>query len=358
MPVFEKSLYMRLSDDPELFGKPYGARLALVCPNPDDHELLTLGLREATHESKPMIGLDGGEGHSSAMKVGAKVWWVVEPLASDRKYASLCWASGQVELHRVNVEFAGSPSEAVDYLVRTPMHASAAVFGATIHATQRRALAAVGDLGVAIATAGSTHAGEGGVAISLQNQMTACVESYGIAIASVEGIAISGACGQSYTGRGGVSRSRRGGVAVAGEQGRATGTYVVVGEDGLAEVLRGPGGMFAGDVGSQVHADGTTFHAGTDYEPRVAYRVRFAMGRPPQLERCPELDAFADGAALNAGCGLTNDTLVRYFLDARPLCSAAAREHGVGWTESSRSEHGPLQLPEGAWEYLDEVRRP
>jgi hypothetical protein len=131
MVTFKKSLTASLTDDPELFGKPYGARLALVCPHPDAHDPLALGLREATRD-QPIIGLDGGEGQSAAMDVGAEVWWVVEQLASELPIPMLCLESGQIELHRVNVEFAVPPSEAVDYLLRTPMHASAAVFGATI----------------------------------------------------------------------------------------------------------------------------------------------------------------------------------------------------------------------------------
>lgn len=82
------------------------------------------------------------------------------------------------------------------------------------------------------------------------------------------------------------------------------------------------------------------------------------LASPPTLERYPELDAFAEHAALNAQCSLTSDALARYFLDDRPLCSAAARKHGISWTSILRSEHGPLELPEGTRAYLAELRQP
>lgn len=357
MVALGKSLETRLLDDPELYGKPCGARLALVCPHPDTPDPLARGVREATVDH-PIFGLDGGEGSSPAMDVGAEVWWVVEPLPSGLPLSMLCSDNGQVELLRVNVKFAGLPSEAVDYLVRTSMHPSAAVFGATIYATTKNALAAVGDLGVAISLAGPSHAGHGGVAISSINDMMASAGRGGIAIGSTyQGIARSGNEGQSYTGRLGVSSSGHNGVAIAGERGRATATHVVVGECGVAEVLRGSMPMFAAGIGSRVYVDGVALHAGVDYEPGVAYRVHFAANERPTLERQPELDAFAERAALDAGCSITTDLLVHYFLAERPLCSAAAREHSLYWTSTLRSEHGPLELPKDAREYLDEARR-
>lgn len=85
--------------------------------------------------------------------------------------------------------------------------------------------------------------------------MTACAGPDGIVIGSTwEGTALSGERGQSYTGHRGVSRSDRDGVAVAGVEGRATATHVVVAEDAEAEVLDGPAPMFAADEGSRVHA--------------------------------------------------------------------------------------------------------
>lgn len=169
-------------------------------------------------------------------------------------------------------------------------------------------------------------------------------ESNGIAIGSTwEGIAISGARGQSYTGHRVVSRSGRDAVAVAGVEGRATATHVAVAQDAVAEVLEGIAPMFAAGEGSHVHPHGVNFRAGVDFEPRVEYRVHFALGEPLTLERYPELDAFAEHAALNSQCSLTSDALARYFLDERPLCTAAARKHGASWTSILRSEHGPAR---------------
>lgn len=328
-----------------------------MCPHPDTPDPLARGVREATVD-RPIFGLDGGEGSSPAMDVGAEVWWVVEPLPSGVPISMLCSDNGQIELLRVNVKFAGLPSEAVDYLVRTRMHPSAAVFGATLHATNRNALAAVGDLGVAISLAGPAHAGHGGVAISTINGMMASAGRCGIAVGSTyQGIASSGDEGLSYTGRLGVSSSGSNGVAIAGAGGRATATHVVVGEHGVAEVLPGTTPMFAAGIGSRVYVDGVAYQAAVDYEPGVAYRVHFAANERPTLERYPELDAFAERAALDAGCSLTTDVLVHYFLANRPLCSPAAREHGLYWTSTLRSEHGPLELPKDAREYLDEARR-
>ena len=233
-----------------------------------------------------------------------------------------------------------------------------ALFGATIYTTKEDVPALVGALGVAISVRGPAHAGRGGVAISTLSGRTANAGLDGIAIGSTwEGLAFSRDRGQSYTGDRGVSRSGRDGIAVAGEEGRATATHAVVGKDGVAEVLGGIAPMFAAGVGSRVHAGGVTFCAGTDYEPEVAYRVHFALDAPPTLERCPELDAFAEHAALNARCRLTADTLARYFLEERPLCSAAARKHGLSWTKTLRNEHGLLELPKGTRAYLDEARR-
>ncbi|MCX4239725.1 hypothetical protein [Paraliomyxa miuraensis] len=193
------SLIAMLEDEPDVFRKPRGARLSLVCPPPDAPDPLALGLRVGTHE-RPIIGLDGGDGGSPVMDVGAKVWWVVEPLASEVWPPMLCYSTGQIETYRVNVEFAGSPSEAVDYLVRTPMHASAAIFGATICSTKDNASVVVGDLGVAISAAGPTQAGRGGVAITTYPDVIASAGQSGIAIGcTYHGIAIAGVCGQSYT---------------------------------------------------------------------------------------------------------------------------------------------------------------
>ena len=358
MATFKKSVHALLFDAAEPYGKPYGARLSLVCPHPDTRDPLALGLREGT-SSRPIIGLDGGEGHSAVMNVGAAVWWVVEPRPSELPLPMMCLMTGQVEFHRVNVEFAGSPADAVDYLVHTRMHPSAAIFGATLHTTKDAALAAVGDLGVAISTRGSAWAGRAGVAISMLGEMTATAGPDGIAIGSMwAGVAFSGDRGQSYTGQRGVSRSGRDGVAVAGEEGRATATHVVVGARAEAEVLDGTAPMFAAGEGSRVHAGGTTFRAGIDFEPGVAYRVHFPLGEPPTLERYPDLDAFAVHTALNAGCSLTGEALARYFLDERPLCSPAARERGLAWTSTLRRPDGPLELPEGTRSYLDEMRYP
>src|SRR5690606_7326399 len=127
-------------------------------------------------------------------------------LASELPFPMMCDSTGQIEIHRVNVEFAGSPSEAVDYLVRTAMHTSAAVFVATISATKERPSVVVGDLGDAVPADAPAQAGRGGVAISSCADLIASADQFGIAIGSTyRGIAVSGACGQSYTGRHGVS---------------------------------------------------------------------------------------------------------------------------------------------------------
>lgn len=352
-----KTLMMLLMDDAELLGKPFGRRLALVCPNPNDPNLLNLGIRTAIDENNPIIGLDGGEGYSDAMDLGADVWWVAEPLENDRDYTMLCFPSGEVHLQRVNVEFAGTPSEAVDYLVRTPMYASAAVFGATIYSIKESGLVLVGDLGVAISTGGSATAGRGGVAISLMGNTVTSAGRGGIAIgANFAGTAITTEGGQSYVGYRGVARAGSGGLAVAGRESRVAGTHVVVGDEGEAEVLDG-NGAFAAGTGSRVHLLGTTLRAGVDYEPKVAYRVRPTSKGLPEIDRCSELDELVDRVARDVSCGLFNEGLARYFLDHRPLESAAARRYGDAWTLALRSEHGPPQLPEETQEYLRDLRR-
>lgn len=348
------TLHTLLWADRDALGKPVGG-LVLTCPSEEDRYRDVPGPRRMVAKDGYLYGVAGGEGLPCLeLDVGSPIWWVVDPI---RIEGPPCSATGYLRLKEFNVEFVGTPSEAVDYLVRTPMHASAAVLGAIVHAHRDDGLAAVGPLGVAISARGPASAGQGGVAITLIVGSGATAGRGGIAVCGQEGVATSGPCGQSYGGANAIVRAGEGGLAVAGRGGVAAGTHAVVGPHGHVDLRPLPSGVFAGGEGSSVRIGETLIHAGRDYEPDVAYLARVGVNRLPEFQRAYDLDMFVERVQLNASCDLTGEAIARCFLENRPLCSDAAKKSGVHWTSAFRGSYGLPLLPDAAQQCIVDERR-
>ncbi len=348
-----KSLFAQLCDTVDALPKPWSGSLALVSPSAEDSNLLHLGGR-VVEDDGWCHGLDAGEGYP-VLDFDADVWWVVQPVK-----VGPVDIGGLIRLYRFNVIFAGPPADAVDYLARSLMHTSAAVCGVTVHSSRRNDAVSVGCVGVAISLAGTATAGHGGVAFGARS---AVAGDGGLAFCGRGGRASVGDEGLSRVVGDGVAEAGCGGTAIAGDGGTAVGDNVFVGDGGLAR-LGAPEGYgrgracdwtFAAGEGSAVRVQGVTLHAGADFQPRVAYRVKNIGASPVQFERDPVLDPIVARAVLGASCDVTQTALIRYFLEHRPLRSEGVRERGLRWLAAHQVSGGP-NLPEAAEWYVLEGR--